>query len=220
MILPDNYQVWKIAKRDNGTACVILAYSPSGDFSSSYETNTLGWFDSETTALEMTQAFVNEHGENAMNVLKNTKKLFPHIKGAMLMERPVTLHLSGKWRELLPDANAKGDDKSRLEIYFQDNDKTAVVNATQVLKIVAMYGAESDNWVGQPVVLYAEEGVAFGNKYTAIRIADMTDAADKRNFGHFLKPKKQPKATTAEEEQSGALSLFEDDEAEAFPVYE
>lgn len=147
-----------------------------------------------------------------MNVLKHTKKLFPHIKGAMLLERPVTLHLSGKWRELLPDQNAKGDDKSRLEIYFQDNDKTAVVNATQVLKIVAMYGAESDNWVGQPVVLYAEEGVAFGNKYVAIRVADMTDATDKRNFGRYLKKAKQAPEPVEQEVESE----FDDDEALAF----
>jgi hypothetical protein len=209
MNLPKNYKVWKICQRDNGTACVILARSQSGDFASSYETGTLGWFDSEQSAIDETQAFVNIHKENTMNIFRNTEMLFPHIKGEMLRDNPVVLHLSGKYREILPDTK-QGGNKSRLEIYFTDHKKTAIVNATQVLKIANMYGPETNDWAGKPVVLYAEDGAAFGNSYCAVRIADhLNDEGDKRSYGRLVKAKAKAKEQPEDVEQGQLIDAQE-----------
>jgi hypothetical protein len=184
--LPPNYRINTIATRPDGSACVVLGYTPCGDFYSSLETATLGWFATEQEAITETQTYLDTYGDETMNVLKATTTLFPHIKAEML-EKPICLHLSGNFREVLPERGAQNQ-KSRLEIYFLNNSKTAVVNAAQVLKIVDMYGAESDAWQGQPVILYAEQVQAFGQTHNVIRIANMEKPDEKRLYGQYLKP--------------------------------
>lgn len=209
-ILPDTYSIWRMVERKDGTAAVLLQYEPAYDC---YEHFTVGWFADLHEAVEQTIIYLDLFGENTVNVLKQTKKLFPHLKGVMLKDKPVCMTLNGYVNEIMPDGNA---DKSRLEIGFKETSKTAVVNSNQILKIVDMYGEESDDWKGQKVVLYAEEGTAFGKSYCAIRVANMNDKDEKRAFGQYLKANNK-KAGDPEPIQSG--QLFPDEAVEELPEY-
>jgi hypothetical protein len=144
------------------------------------------------------------------NVLKATQSLFPNIKAEML-ENPTCLHLSGKFREVLPERGAQNQ-KSRLELFFLSNKKTAIVNAAQVLKIVDMYGAESDGWAGKPVVLYAEQVQAFGQTHNVIRIANMEKPDEKRQFQQYLKPPINMTNSPAQAQAEPLPELEEDDD--------
>jgi hypothetical protein len=130
--------------------------------------------------------------ENEMNVLKQTDKLFPHLKGEMLAD-PTRMVLNGFVREVV----AQDGNSSRLEIGFEGSKKTAVVNAAQVLKLVSMFGAETEEWKGQAVVLYAERGSAFGSTYCAIRIADMNDSKEAGQYRRYLTAKAKAKPAPA-----------------------
>jgi hypothetical protein len=188
--LPPNYRINTLAIRPDGSACVVLGYTPCGDFHSSLETATLGWFATEQEAIAETQSYLDTHGDETMNVLKQTDKLFPHLKGEMLAD-PTRMVLNGFVREVV----AQDGNSSRLEIGFEGSKKTAVVNAAQVLKLVSMFGAETEEWKGQAVVLYAERGSAFGSTYCAIRIADMNDSKEAGQYRRYLTAKAKAKPT-------------------------
>ena len=145
------------------------------------------------------------------NVLKMTNALFPHIKAEML-ETPACLHLSGKYREVLPE-NGATNQKARLELFFVNSQKTAIVNATQVLKIVEMYGAESDGWEGKPIVLYADKIPAFGKTHNVVRVANMKNPDEKRAFQQYEKPASPP---ARGRKQSGAKPAMADEDGVIF----
>jgi hypothetical protein len=128
--------------------------------------------------------------ETEMNVLKQTDKLFPHLKGEMLAD-PTRMILNGYAREIM----ARDGQSSTLEIGFEGSKKTAVVNATQVLKLIGMFGADTDDWKGQAVVLFAERGFAFGSSFCAVRIADMHDKDEAAQYKRYLTAKTKAKAT-------------------------
>lgn len=186
--LPEFYSIHEVIERPDKTAAVILRYSTHPQH---LEQFTVGWFDNAAEAIETTIQYFSLFGENLVNVYKHTSKLFPHIKGVMLRGKPTVMTLSGYVKEIMPDGNA---DKSRLEIGFlkpdgANYDKTAIVNATQVMKLADMFGPESQEWHGEKVVLYAEDGTAFGKPYCAVRVANMNDPADKGRYGHLLAKK-------------------------------
>ena len=189
------FEVLGMITSDSGGALVKFVYELS-------ESSTLyfssGWLGDEQQALEFAYGIMQETTGEIMNLLKNDK-LFPNIRGVMLKEKPVTLHLSGK----VKITELQGGD-ARVELFFDDHKKTAVINRNQALNIIDAHGPETDAWKGKAVVLYAEEGVWFGKHQYGLRV----DAeATKRVTAQ--EAKKAPKKPTKAER--GEVASFEKD---------
>jgi hypothetical protein len=162
-------EVRGIVSRDDGASCVLFIISP--DESSAVYFST-GFLQSEQQAVDFAYGLMQESTEELMNILKNDK-LFPNIRGVMLKDKPVTLHMSGN----VKITELQGGD-ARVELFFSDHKKTAVLNRNQALHIIDAHGPETDAWKGKPVVLFAEEGVWFGKRQWGLRVnADATKKA-------------------------------------------
>ena len=110
-----------------------------------------------------------------MNLLKNDQ-LFPHIKGVMLKDKPVTLTLSGKANVVQSQGN-----KARVEIFFSDHKKSAIISPAQSLIIIDMYGPDCEAWAGKRVELYGEFGNWFGKDQWGIRVSNKVPPAPRKN---------------------------------------
>ena len=141
--------VFETVWSDNSSDTYITGFFPSLDAAASYSIDLF----STLTIKEL-----------KMNLLKNSK-LFPNIRGVMLKE-PKTLVMSGRVRI----TEMKDGNDARVEISFNDTDKTAIINRTQALNIIDVYGPETDEWKDKPVVLYGEEGTWFGKHTWGIRV--------------------------------------------------
>lgn len=119
-----------------------------------------GYFQTLRGAIEYLKLVLES--EDEMNIYKTN--LFRSIKGVMLKEKRITLHLSGKV------AIVALKDDARIELWFMDHDKSAVINANQASNIAEVYGPETDAWKGRPIVLYGEEGEWFGRHTWGIRV--------------------------------------------------
>ena len=147
--------------RSGKQATVLMYIEHEGDSITYFST---GFLLSEQQAVDFAYGLMQETTEEIMNLLKNDK-LFPNINGVMLKDKPVTLHLSGR----VNVTELQGGD-ARVELFFSDHKKTAVINRNQVLNIIEVYGPETDAWKGKPVVLTAEEGVWFGKHQWGLRV--------------------------------------------------
>lgn len=166
----NDIEVRGIVTSGDGSASVLMAYE-SGGYTCYFST---GYLSNEQQAIDFACSILSEPLEEIMNLLKNDK-LFPNIRGVMLKDRPVTLHLSGR----VNITELQGGD-ARVELFFSDHKKTAVINRNQALNIIEVYGPETTDWKGKPVVLYAEEGVWFGKHQWGLRIdAKATERAYK-----------------------------------------
>ncbi len=166
-----------IVKSGDGQAAVLMCIEYDGDSITYFST---GYLLTEQQAVDFAYGLLQEQTEDIMNLLKNDK-LFPNIRGVMLKDRPVTLTLSGK----VNITELQGGD-SRVELFFSDHKKTAVINRNQALNIIEVYGPETNDWAGKPVVLFAEEGVWFGKRQFGIRVDAQATAK-----AHKAKQKRQ-----------------------------
>jgi hypothetical protein len=190
---------WGLADNDLGKVALLFVYERE----SSAHYFTTGYFNSLRRAIAYSRAiFINEDIE--MNIFKSTK-LFPNIRGVMLKEKRITLTMSGKANivELRDGADA------RCEISFTDHEKTAVINRTQLLILADIYGPETEDWKGKPVVLYGEEGEWFGRHSWGIRVDDkMTRTASKKAPAKSKQPDK-PTAAALDHLEEHAKELDE-----------
>jgi hypothetical protein len=95
----------------------------------------------------------------------NIEESFPskYLKASDLKNSKITVKMDRVERETL------GDD-TKVILYFQGKEKGLVLNVTNKNMIVDTYGPETDEWVGQPIVLY-EAMVQYQSKMVpAIRI--------------------------------------------------
>lgn len=151
-----------------------------------------GWCANETEADEMAAYILNLGDSEIMKLLKNDQ-LFPHIKAIMLKEKRVTLHLSGKVNIVtVKGRGRKEPDSYKAELFFTDRKKTAMINENQTLVIIGIYGDDTDDWKGQPIVLYGEEGDWFGKHQWALRVDEGATYAAINKEG---KPEKKAVAT-------------------------
>jgi hypothetical protein len=88
-----------------------------------------------------------------MNIFKSNK-LFPNIRGVMLKDKRITLTMSGKVKV----TSLRDGADSRIELFFSNHEKSALINGNQSLVIADVYGPETDDWKDKPIVLYGEEG--------------------------------------------------------------
>ena len=194
-------RAWDVATRDSGEVALLMVYEPNSTYQHFFSS---GYFQSLEAAIEFMADVMADTEEFLMNVIKNDT-LFPNIRGVMLKERRVTLTLSGKAK-----ITETRDGDARVELFFSDHGKTAVVNRTQVLILVDLYGPETNDWEGHKVVLYGEEGTWFGKHTWGIRIdADASRRAD-------AAARKNGKASKASGEAQQAALIDPGSDAGAF----
>jgi hypothetical protein len=79
----------------------------------------------------------------------NINEAFPsnYLKASDLQGKEPTVTISNVTMEKL------GDD-ARMILYFQGKQKGMVCNKTNATNIAAVYGDDTDNWLGCPITLY------------------------------------------------------------------
>lgn len=92
-------------------------------------------------------------------------EVFPsnYIKAADLQGREVTVIIAGAAMEQLGNDN-------KLVITFKGKEKGLVCNKTNAGRIAYLYGDDTDEWIGNPIVLAAELVDFQGKTVEAIRV--------------------------------------------------
>jgi len=211
------YEITGTLVKQDGTVMVTIDRSTGDGSAVMFST---GWCADEIEANEMAQYILSLEDGEIMNLLKDDK-LFPHIKGVMLKDKRTTLHLSGKVERVdIKSRERGGDDTAKAELFFTDKKKSAMINENQTLLIIDIYGSETDDWKGKPVVLYAEEGNWFGKHQWALRVdVDATRAAWKaeQSRAPVAKPGTPPKSVAEMRDAADAIEtaqayLFDEEE--------
>ncbi len=169
-LYPPDVTCWRVVwhEQDGDREYSLCFIHEGGSFA---EYLTTGWFDT----LEHAIAFFAELlKDDPMNLLKNDL-LFPHIKGVMLKDKPVTLTLSGKVNVVQSQGN-----KARVEVFFSDHKKSAIISPAQSLIIVDLYGPDSEGWAGKRIELYGEFGNYFGKDQWGIRVSPKAPLAPRK----------------------------------------
>ena len=73
------------------------------------------------------------------------------------------------------------DDGEKPKLSFAETDKTLILNLTNYNTIEALHGIETDDWIGQPIALFAVEVDYRGKSMLAVRVRptvpdEITDA--------------------------------------------
>jgi len=97
-----------------------------------------------------------------MNIL-NTG-ILNYLSGDMIKDKRIPCTIVRVTMEEMPGG------KKKPVIYLEDRTLGIVLNTTNTRRLVAAYGTETDDWIGQPVTVYAEQGVWFGKEGWAIRL--------------------------------------------------
>lgn len=152
-----------IADRGDGSAALLFVFE-----NPTYQNYfTTGYCQSIEQAIEFSIAvFENYDEEEIMVNIFKSDKLFPNIRGVMLKEKRVTLTMSGKAHI----TEMRDGSDARVEIFFTDHAKSAVVNRTQAMIIADVYGPETDDWRDKPLVLFGEHGTWFGKETWGLRV--------------------------------------------------
>lgn len=85
------------------------------------------------------------------------------LKAADLQGKPVTVVME---RVEIRDV---GDDRKPV-LYFEGKEKGLVLNKTNSNAIAAVYGEETDDWQGQPIVLFEAQVEYQGKMGPALRV--------------------------------------------------
>lgn len=104
----------------------------------------------------------------------NIHEVFPskYVRAADLNGHRVTVTISRIAVERMGQ-----DNEAKPVLYFAKATKGMVLNRTNAMAIAALYGPETDAWIGKPVTLYATQVRAFGAQHDAIRVATQTPKA-------------------------------------------
>jgi hypothetical protein len=111
----------------------------------------------------------------------NIEEAFPskYLKASDLKGQRVTVKMDRVETETM------GDDH-KVILYFQGKEKGLVLNVTNKNMIVDLYGYETEDWVGQPIVLY-EAMVQFRDKMVpALRVMKPPARRPQHQPGSFV----------------------------------
>jgi hypothetical protein len=98
-------------------------------------------------------------------------QLFPskYVKAADLNGKSVTLTIA----KLVLEELGHGPEKERKPVlYFQKATKGLVLNRTNAMIVVGLYGDESDEWEGKRITIYPTKVRAFGAMQETIRVKE------------------------------------------------
>ena len=109
----------------------------------------------------------------------NINEQFPskYLKASDLQGRAHTMNIKHIGQE---DLNGE----LKLIIYFEGANKGMVLNKTNAYTISALYGPETDNWIGQPIEVFQAMVNFQGQQTPALRVkapAVMPQAAPQQN---------------------------------------
>ena len=98
----------------------------------------------------------------------NIDNAFPSkfIKASDLQDRPVRVVMS----HVKVEAMAQDSEDEKPVLYFQGKDRGLALNKTNASVISALYGAETDAWAGQPIIIYPTETDFGGKRVACIRV--------------------------------------------------
>jgi hypothetical protein len=116
-------------------------------------------------------------------------ELFPskYLKAADLKGKPVVVQIDRAAPEVLK--NDRGEEQSKLVIYFAKARKGLVVNMTNYDSIAAMHGGDTDDWRGGRIELYPTMAAMRGKTVDCIRVPVPSDAL---NLVPLPKPEPKP----------------------------
>jgi hypothetical protein len=103
--------------------------------------------------------------EDKMNIYKT--ELFPYIAGDSLVGKEVPVTIKAFSAEMI--SGQQGEEQGYL-LYFERTPKPLILNKTNAKAIARKYGPETDEWIGKPLILYAERLKAFGEWHNAARV--------------------------------------------------
>lgn len=90
----------------------------------------------------------------------------------------MVLTISNVGRKEYDGENGKKDVKGLIS--FQDSEKKLVSNSTNTNSLIAMFGKETNGWIGKQIHLYVDENIQFGNEIKrGIRIRRVDERQDK-----------------------------------------
>lgn len=103
-----------------------------------------------------------------MNIFKigNT---FKYLEGVMIMDQRLTMRIMSVREEQI---ESKQGTEAKAVMYFHGSNKGLILNKTNIKRLVAMFGADTDQWLHNWVTIYAEKGNWFGRSGWAVRIDD------------------------------------------------
>jgi hypothetical protein len=97
------------------------------------------------------------------------------IKAALLKGKPATLTIAEVELELMPDPKAKGGKANKVIMSFVERDRQLLVNKTNALCLVEMFGRRSSMWIGKRITLQPDIVLAWGVRKPCIRISGSPD---------------------------------------------
>jgi hypothetical protein len=100
-----------------------------------------------------------------------------YVKAADLNGKTVTLTIHTLRIEDMQ--NHQNERERKPVLYFERATKGLVLNRTNAMTIVALYGDESDDWVGKRISIYPTRVRAFGAVQDAIRVREEVPAVPK-----------------------------------------
>ena len=90
-----------------------------------------------------------------------------YIKAPDLQGREVNLTIT---RVVMEDIGSGEDKDHKPIVYFQGTEKGLALNRTNANNIALMYGAETNNWIGQTITLFPTQVDFKGRSVEAIRV--------------------------------------------------
>jgi hypothetical protein len=105
--------------------------------------------------------------------------IFPskYVKAADLNGKTVTLTIKSLAVEDM--LNHSNEHERKPVLYFERATKGLVLNRTNAMIIVGLYGDESDEWTGKRISIYPTKVRAFGTMQDAIRVREEIPAVAK-----------------------------------------
>ena len=124
----------------------------------------------------------------------NLNEAFPSnfLKAADLQGKNVTVTIESAEVEEIGQGQQK---EQKLVLTFKGKDKKLVCNKTNATTIGKLYGDETDDWVGKPIILTAREVEFQGETVWAIRVSLQKPAP-------ATKPSKLAEGTPAESDDT------------------
>ena len=96
-------------------------------------------------------------------------EIFPYLEGEVLKGDTITLTMKGIKPEKMKDH--AGEDKTKRVLYFEETVKGFVLNKTNTMRIIEMYGRRTGKWGGCKITLYTERVKVYGQTHNALRVA-------------------------------------------------
>lgn len=110
-----------------------------------------------------------------------------------------------------------GKQKDKRPVFWlRGKQKGWVMNTTNLNRIAEAYGKKADQWIGKPVVIYAERVESFGSMVPAVRVdvdATLALMSGNRASGDGKEPGRAPDEPRHNEDTGEVIEESSDDQA-------